>query len=174
MRHIDETHQSDAVSILATLVTGLDEDEEPETILNYLDLIGRQALLDDQTSPNETYLIVRIGDEEDGDQCGKWIRTGSVTARNEVQAMSLARQAQIGTVRDGMFAVRAADWPEGDDPEPDDNVLIALTLLVTNPGIRAYLEEHDPALLRQARNAMYVASGLLPFEDDANETGGAS
>jgi hypothetical protein len=64
------------------------------------------------------FVIVRIGDEEDADQCGKWIRKGSVTARNEVQAMSRAQQAHIGTVRDGMFAVRAADWPEGGDPPP--------------------------------------------------------
>ena len=113
MKRISHRHESSFVSILATLVTGLDEDEEDQDILNYLELVGRQALLDDETSPLETYVIVRIGDEEDGNQCGKWIRQGSVTARNEVQAMSRARQAHIGTVRDGMFAVRAADWPQG-------------------------------------------------------------
>ena len=58
--------------------------------------------------------------------------------------------------------------------EPDDDVLIALTLLVVNPGVQAYLERHDPALLRQARNAMYVGTGLLPIDDKANGTGGAS
>jgi len=115
MRRLHESNQSDPVSILATLVTGLDEDEEPETLLNYLDTVGRHALLSDETGPSGVFVIVRIGDEEDGDQCGKWIRRGSVTARNEVQAMSYARQAHIGNVRDGMFAVRAADWPEGGD-----------------------------------------------------------
>jgi hypothetical protein len=53
---------------------------------------------------------------------------------------------------------------EPDDLEPDDNVLIALTLLVVHPGIRDYLAQHDPALLWQARNAMYVGSGLLPID----------
>ena len=64
--------------------------------------------------------------------------------------------------------------------EPDDDVLIALTLLVVNPGIRAWLEQHDRDLLHQARNAMFVASGLLPIDgkEDVTEipgnTGGAS
>jgi len=109
---LSHRRQTDFVSILSTLVTGLDEEEEDQTILNYLDLVGRQALLDDQTSPLEQFVIVRIGDEEDGNLCGQWIRQGSVSARNEVQAMSYANQAQIGSVRDGKFAVRAADWPE--------------------------------------------------------------
>ena len=61
-----------------------------------------------------------------------------------------------------------------DSPEPDDDVLIALTLLVVNPGIRAYLEKNDPALLRQARNAMYVGSGVLPIDENAKRSGGAS
>jgi len=62
-------------------------------------------------------------------------------------------------------------WPDvaAEPDELKDNVLIALTLLVVNPGVRAYLEQHDPALLRQARNAMYVATGLRPLND-----GGAS
>jgi hypothetical protein len=118
MKRNSHRWQADLVSILATLVTGLDEEEDVQSILNYLNLVGRQALLDDQISPQEVYVIVRIGDEEDGDLCGKWIRQGSVTSRNEVQAMSRAMQAHIGNVRDGMFAVRAADWPEGGDSSP--------------------------------------------------------
>ena len=190
MKHISHRNQSDLVGILATLVTGLDEDEDDQTILNYLDLVGRQALLDDESSPHEVYVIVRIGDEEDGDRCGKWIRQGTVTARNEIQAMSLAEQARIGSSRDGMFAVRAAHWPNQvhasdpiEDPaeptiradevaEPDDDVLIALTLLVVNPGVQAYLEKHDPALLKQARNAMYVGTGLLPIDEKDIAEGG--
>src|SRR5579859_2080286 len=104
MQRLSHRRQTDLVSILATLVTGLDEGEQDQAILDYLDLVGRQALLDDQTSPLKAYVIVRIGDDEDGGLRGKWIRQGSVTARNEVQAMSYARQAQIGSVRDGMFA----------------------------------------------------------------------
>jgi hypothetical protein len=119
MMRLSHKRQTDFVSILGTLVTGLDEEEEDQTILNYLDLVGRQTLLDDQTSPLEVYVIVRIGDEQDDDLCGQWIRQGSVTARNEVQAMSYARQSQIGSVRGGMFAVRAADWPESErNPKP--------------------------------------------------------
>ena len=53
--------------------------------------------------------------------------------------------------------------------EPDDKALIALTLLMVNPGIKAYLTKHDPALLRQARNAMFEAAGLKPIDE-----GGAS
>jgi hypothetical protein len=111
MKRISHSQPANPVSILATLVTGLDEDEEDQDILNYLDLVGRQVLLDDEVSPHEVYVIVRIGDEEDGDRCGKWIRAGTVTARNEVQAMSRAKQSHIGSTRDGMFAVRAAHWP---------------------------------------------------------------
>ena len=88
MKRIADRPPTDFVGILATLVTGLDEDETDEAIINYLDSIGRHALLEDQTSPLEEFVIVRIGDEEDGDRCDKWIRRGSVTARNEVQAMS--------------------------------------------------------------------------------------
>jgi hypothetical protein len=111
MRHVHERYQSDPLSILVTLVTGLDEGEDDETLLNYLDTVGRHVLLADESGPWGVYVIVRIGDEEDGALCGKWVRAGSVTARNEVQAMSLAQQSQIGNVRDGMFAVRAAHWP---------------------------------------------------------------
>ena len=117
MRRVHEKHQSDPLSILATLVTGLDEGEDDETLLNYLDTVGRHALLADESGPHEVYVIVRIGDEEDGGLRGKWIRKGSVTARNEVQAMSRAQQAHIGNSRDGMFAVRAADWPRSTPAE---------------------------------------------------------
>jgi hypothetical protein len=180
MKRIANRHQTDLVSILATLVTGLDEDETADDILNYLDTVGRHALLTDESRPLEEYVIVRIGDDEDGDRCDKWIRRGSVTAHNEVQAMSFAKH-DIGSVCDGYFAVRAADWSDDqtvrqdtaaesdeseiDDSEPDDNVLIALTLLVVNPGVRSYLEQHDPALLRQARNALFEATGLKPIDD---------
>src|SRR5258708_37836526 len=104
MKRMSDRHQTDPLSILATLVTGLDEDEEVLDILNYLDLVGRQALLDDQTSPQEVYLIVRIGDEEDGNLCGKWIRRGSVPPPDEGQALNLPGQPHIGKVQDEMFA----------------------------------------------------------------------
>jgi hypothetical protein len=65
-------------------------------------------------------------------------------------------------------AAASAVVPAGDEGR-DDQVLIALTLLVTNPVIRAYLEKHDPQLHRQARNAMYEATGLKPINE-----GGAS
>ena len=68
---------------------------------------------------------------------------------------------------DLVAAARAMDRP--DEDEPDDPVLIALVLLVTNPGVRAHLERHDPRLLRQARNAMFVATGLKPISEEGGD-----
>jgi|GEM_PF-5532708 len=58
--------------------------------------------------------------------------------------------------------------PDADEPD----VLTALTLLVTNPGVRAHLEQHDPALLTLARNAMFEASGLLPNDNAETKPSG--
>ena len=73
-----------------------------------------------------------------------------------------------GDTDESVLPASVTDEPESDDSEPDDNLLIALTLLVVNPGIRAYLEQHEPALLRQARNAMYEATGLLPIDGESD------